>query len=128
MKRIFLPRRQLEQYRSFTRPGLLEEIQHTARSLADARIVQVNATAEGGGVAEILRGMVPLLKDAGLNIDWYVLEAGEDFFRVTKQLHNQLQGEPGELSEQETGVYLRTSEDIYGQMRGLGADLWVIHD
>jgi trehalose synthase len=128
MRKVSAPGRKLTGYKPFVEKDLVEEIQQTARSLRGVRIVQVNATRNGGGVAEILRSLVPLLNDAGLDADWYVLSAEDDFFQVTKRMHNQLQGEPGELSDQERQIYLRTSEQIHRRMSKVEADLWLIHD
>ena len=68
--------------------------------LRGARILHVNATAYGGGVSELLRSSVPLLRDLGLTVDWKVIAGSQEFFRATKALHNALQGA---LAEPERG-------------------------
>ena len=70
----------------------ISEIRDLARPLAGARVLHVNATAFGGGVAEILGALVPLLSDAGLRADWQVMKGTDEFFQVTKAMHNSLQG------------------------------------
>jgi trehalose synthase len=70
----------------------IEEIRELARGLQGARVLHVNATAFGGGVAEILGTLVPLLNDVGLKADWQVIKGADDFFNVTKAMHNSLQG------------------------------------
>jgi trehalose synthase len=69
-----------------------DEILAYARALQGARVLHVNATAFGGGVAEILGTLVPLMNDAGLSADWQVIKGADEFFHVTKAMHNSLQG------------------------------------
>src|SRR5206468_157026 len=99
-----------------------------AKAVRSLRIVHVNATANGGGVAEILRSLVPLLQGLGVETDWFVIEAEEDFFKVTKTLHNQLQGEHGEFTQESIDLYWRTSGLVYEEMCRCQADLWMVHD
>ena len=82
----------LESYRSLIGDDALEEILELAKPLKGARVVKINSTPFGGGVAEILSSFVPLMADVGLSADWQVIRAGDDFFRVTKGMHNSLQG------------------------------------
>jgi trehalose synthase len=82
----------LESYRSSVRPGVIEAIQRDAHPLIGARVLHVNATAYGGGVAEILGSLVPLMRDLGILADWKVTSGTDEFFRVTKAMHNALQG------------------------------------
>jgi trehalose synthase len=63
-----------------------------AAPLRDARVLHVNATAFGGGVAEILGTLIPLMNDIGLTADWQVIKGADEFFNVTKSMHNSLQG------------------------------------
>jgi len=82
----------LEDYRQIIGDERTDEILSLADSLRDARVLHVNATAFGGGVAEILATMVPLFNDVGLHADWQVIKGAEEFFNVTKAMHNSLQG------------------------------------
>jgi trehalose synthase len=86
----------LESYRASVREGAIEAIQRDARALAGARVLHVNATAFGGGVAEILGPLVPLMRDLGIQADWKVIGGSDAFFKVTKAMHNALQGQPFE--------------------------------
>ena len=77
--------------------GIVGEDQiRTVRTLGDKlrgkSVTHVNSTAFGGGVAEILHSMVPLMQDAGLNVHWEVIRGDQNFFNVTKKIHNALQG------------------------------------
>ena len=79
--------------------ALLEELESLARSLKGMRIAHVNATAHGGGVAEILHSLLPLYHGLGIEADWLVLRGEDPFFNVTKQMHNSLQGAPSTLTQ-----------------------------
>ena len=82
----------LELYRPVIGEERTEEILRLADRLRGARVLNVNATAFGGGVAEILGTLVPLMNDIGLAADWQVMKGGDEFFNVTKAMHNSLQG------------------------------------
>jgi trehalose synthase len=107
---------------------MLDALQSQGKELRGVRVCHVNATEAGGGVAELLRSVVPLQRDIGIDSRWYVIEAPNGFFETTKRLHNMLQGEPGELSSAEWDIYCENNERFCREMDGLGADLWVIHD
>ena len=70
------------------------EIHELASGLRGARVLHLNATAFGGGVAELLGTLVPLMKDLGLSTEWQVIHGTDDFFTSTKTMHNALQGAP----------------------------------
>jgi trehalose synthase len=82
----------LQDYEPLIGEERIQEIRDLAAPLAGARVLHVNATAFGGGVAEILSSLVPLMSDVGLQADWQVMKGSEEFFRVTKAMHNALQG------------------------------------
>lgn len=92
--------KRLETYRSAVREGAIEAIQQDAAPLIGARVLHVNATAYGGGVAEILASLVPLMRDIGILADWKVISGTDEFFRVTKAMHNALQGKPYEWTQE----------------------------
>jgi trehalose synthase len=82
----------LEDYRQIIGETPYEEIRALAADLRGARVVHVNATAFGGGVAEILATLVPLMNDVGLAAEWQVIKGADEFFNITKAMHNSLQG------------------------------------
>ena len=82
----------LDDYAAIIGPECIEEIRGLAAPLAGARVLHLNATSFGGGVAEILTTLVPLMTDVGLQADWQVMRGSDDFYQVTKALHNSLQG------------------------------------
>ena len=70
--------------------------QHAGKLLAGRTVWMVNSTALGGGVAQLLRTLLPYWKGAGVDVRWVVLRGSGEFFRVTKRFHNHLQGQPGD--------------------------------
>ncbi len=82
----------LDAYEGIAPPRLLEQLRRVAEPLRGARILHLNATAYGGGVSELLGSVVPLLRDLGIDAEWKVMGGDAEFFRVTKSLHNALQG------------------------------------
>ncbi len=117
----------LDAYQDIVPEAILEGLREQARKLHGARILHVNATAYGGGVSELLRSSVPLLRDLGLAVDWKVIGGRQDFFRATKALHNALQGSSESLSEAERATYLECTRENAELLDG-GYDFVVLHD
>ncbi len=91
----------LQDYSSVMSEEEMAELRALARPLAGARVQHINSTRVGGGVAEILARLVPLLKELGLNARWDVIDGDADFFRVTKMFHNALHGDPADFVERD---------------------------
>jgi trehalose synthase len=117
----------LDSYEGIVPQAIIEGLRGQAKELDGARILHVNATAYGGGVSELLRSSVPLLRDLGLTVDWQVLGGSPDFFRATKALHNALQGAPQSLSDTERKAYSDCTRENAPRLDG-GYDFVVIHD
>jgi trehalose synthase len=100
----------LGDYASLAARGLMDEIRSLAEPLAGKRIVHLSATAFGGGVAELLYTLVPLMQNAGLEAEWRIIRGADDFFNVTKTIHNALQGSPDGLSESHKEIFHRYQE------------------
>lgn len=98
-----------------------------ARQLQNRRVKMVNSTAVGGGVAEILNRLVPLLEDLGVSTRWEVLKGGEQFFAVTKGFHNALHGAPYEGHAEWFDIFLATNRENLHHMQ-FDEDFVVIHD
>jgi trehalose synthase len=81
----------------------------------------------GGGVAEILTRMIPLLGELGVEASWDVIKGNQEFFNVTKAFHNALHGKPEEITRQMLEVFRETTEENLREVR-LGADVIVVHD
>jgi trehalose synthase len=92
LERVPLLEKQLDDYADVVGPETIERIRELARPLEGKRILHINATAYGGGVAELLSTHVPLLRSLGIDAEWQVMHGSDEFFAVTKQVHNGLQG------------------------------------
>src|SRR3954454_11396834 len=97
----------LVDYATIASRGLMEEIRRLAEPLEGKRVVHLSANAFGGGVAEINYTLVPLMADAGLDVEWRVIRGADEFFNVTKAIHNALQGDPRSLGEEEKEIFAR---------------------
>jgi trehalose synthase len=117
----------LDGYRGVAPEHILEELDDQAGALRGARILQVNATAYGGGVSELLRSAVPLLRDLGLDVDWGVISGSQEFFRATKALHNGLQGSSEPLSPADRAAYLDCARENAAALDD-GYDYVIVHD
>ena len=127
--RIDLSSVPFDPYIPLLEPELTEDLQSLVRDLNGSRVIHVNSTPVGGGVAEILRSLVPLSKGLGLDTDWYIVSPPKEFFDVTKKIHNLLQGADGALTDAESETY-----NLYGgaasnlDLAPLAADVWILHD
>ena len=89
--------------------------------------MHISATAFGGGVAEILYTLVPLMKDVGLDVEWQVIYGREEFFNATKLMHNALQGAPEDLTDEQWDTWRRYNEMNARELSG-GWDVVLVHD
>ena len=117
----------LDSYREVTPKGTIEFLQCLADQVRGRRILHVNSTRVGGGVAEILRSLVPLLRDIGVEARWEVITGTEDFFAVTKAFHNSLQGEEQDFTPEMLETYREINRQN-AQGLALDADYVIIHD
>jgi len=106
---------------------LVEEIRVLAEPLQGARVVQVSATAFGGGVAEILYTLIPLMRDVGLDVEWHVIYGREEFFNATKLMHNALQGNPQDLTPEQWDTW-RHYNEMNARELSAGWDVCLVHD
>jgi len=119
--------RPLKQYEPIVGEEVVEEIEGLALPLRGARIAQINATTYGGGVSELLRSIVPLYRGLGIHCDWKLISAEPQFFNVTKDLHNALQGAPYELTQAARETYLECST-LNAQLLEEEYDFIIVHD
>jgi len=98
-----------------------------AERLAGKRIIHVNSTRVGGGVAEILGWMVPLMKELGLDARWEVITGSPEFYKVTKAFHNGLQGLRVTLKKHEFDLHTELNQEN-AQRLDLDADVVFVHD
>ena len=127
LQEVALAQRSLADYTHLAGRGLVAEIRDLADRMQGKRVLHVSATAFGGGVSEILYALVPLMRDVGLDVHWQVILGREEFFNVTKLLHNSLQGDPQPISDQQWEVFeaynAMNAQDLDGDW-----DLVIIHD
>ena len=129
--RVNYPSVSLDDYSALLPRQLLDELTRLAHRFRGLRFVHANSTAQGGGVAEILQSLVPLMNALGVPTERIVVSPEQpEFFQVTKRIHNLLQGADGSLSTEELEVYYRcvgeVAEDIAA--RELEAEVWFLHD
>ncbi len=105
----------------------VEGIRTFAEKIRGSHVCHVNSTSFGGGVAEILHSLVPLMKDVGLDAEWKVIEGSNEFFSVTKTFHNALQGMEVPLEEDLKKIYLEYNRRNAEKLN-LNHDFVVIHD
>lgn len=117
----------LEDYEPIVGPGTIDELRLLGGRLAGKRVVTVNSTAVGGGVAEILNRMVPLCQQLGVDLRWEVMKGGEDFFAVTKRIHNALHGKHEPFTAADRDVFRAATEANLATL-DLAADLVFVHD
>jgi trehalose synthase len=100
----------LADYATIASRGLMDEIRRLAEPLQGKRVAHLSATAFGGGVAEINYSLIPLKRDIGLDVEWRIIRGEDEFFQVTKTIHNALQGNPQGLTLEQEEVYRRFNE------------------
>ncbi len=121
-------RKSLADYASLLSRGLMDEVRRLAEPLEGKRVLHLSATAFGGGVAEILYTLVPLMADAGLEVEWRVMRGADEFFRVTKTIHNALQGDPTGLTEEDVAVFHRYNRETASELDADAYDFVIVHD
>ncbi|MHB8874028.1 MAG: glycosyltransferase [Myxococcaceae bacterium] len=103
------------------------EIRRLASYLKGAKVLHVNSTAVGGGVAEILARLVPLMRDVGLDARWQIFEGSADFFKVTKAFHNALHGADERITPEMYKTFLEAQEENTPLLQR-DCDFYAIHD
>ncbi|WP_233710786.1 glycosyltransferase [Natronococcus pandeyae] len=114
-------------YKSIADDKQLDRLRRLATDLEGVRVLHVNSTANGGGVAEILQSLVPLSNILGINTDWRVMEADKLFFDVTKTMHNGLQGQDVVLADAMKTTYRRETQRNAAALTD-EYDIIVLHD
>src|SRR4051794_40513611 len=124
---VFLAEKHLNDYASLVGRELIDEVRERSARLSGKRILHLSATAFGGGVAEILYTLVPLMSDVGLECQWQVIYGREEVFNATKLMHNALQGNPQDLEEDQWETWLRYNEINARELSG-DWDVCIVHD
>ncbi len=117
-------------YEGIVGPAVLRELRQLGEKLAGTRVVHVNSTREGGGVAEILEWMTPIMKELGLNASWEVINGTPRFFEITKAIHNGLQGAHVDIPVKGWKTYEDVNARNFKRLRPIleAADIVFIHD
>lgn len=119
--------RRIEDYRSIVGDDAVYQIYRKARHLYASHVLNINSTYIGGGVAEMLSSQAPLMNDVGIQAGWRILHGNPNFYEVTKQFHNALQGDPIDFTEDKKRLYFEANGD-FASYTHLLHDLIVIHD
>lgn len=127
LQQVNVGHKALADYATIATRGLMDQIRGLAEPLAGKRVLHLSATAFGGGVAEINYTLIPLMQDAGIETEWRVIHGEDEFFDVTKAIHNALQGQARDLTREE--------QDIFGRYNRMNAealegefDFVIVHD
>jgi trehalose synthase len=110
LQAVNVGRKALADYATIVSRGLMDEILRLAEPVAGKRVVHLSATAFGGGVAEINYTLIPLMADAGLDVEWRIIQGDDEFYDATKTIHNALQGSPQSLTAEQQEVFRRYNE------------------
>jgi trehalose synthase len=127
LQRVPVIPKPVDDYAHVVAVDVLDELRALAVPLRGSRVAHVNATAYGGGVSELLHSLVPLYRGLEIEADWLVIPGDPEFFRVTKRIHNALQGARIRLSRHERDVYVDHNRVVAEQLNR-GYDFVVIHD
>ncbi len=122
----------IEDYIPIVGEERIEELRKLAVKLKGVKLLAVNSTAIGGGVAEMLYSQVPFINQLGLEDEWKVIRGTESFYQVTKTIHNLLQGKRGILTPEMERTYysiLKENADIYAEdYKNYRPDITIVHD
>ena len=105
----------------------IEELKLLASKLKGKKIQHINSTRVGGGVAEMLARIVPLMQELGVDVEWDVIDGNADFFSVTKKFHNALHGRPEIITDKDFDIYLETAR-TYNRTTKINGDIVFVHD
>ena len=121
------PPPKLDDYEPIIGRPELDELRFLARYLRGKSVKMVNSTAVGGGVAEILNRLIPLMNELEVPTKWEVITGGNDFFEITKGFHNALHGGEYNLTKEARDIFMTYNEQNRARMEFV-EDLFVIHD
>ncbi len=127
LQQVPTPAKSLGDYAAVVGAEAIDRLREAAKPFDGARVLNVNSTAFGGGVAELLYTIVPLMRDLGIEADWQLMHAPDEFFVVTKAMHNALQGGPVPWTPEMRSLYLSVSENNAEAFEG-DYDFVIIHD
>lgn len=120
----------LQQYAPIVGEAVIDHLRQLAEPLRGLKVLHVNSTRKGGGVAEILQRLIPLKQDLGLAAGWEVITGDADFFLCTKKMHNTIQGNRETIPERLLNHYESMNAANFERLEGAltDADIVFIHD
>src|SRR5256885_10081016 len=118
----------LERYQPFIGVRATDRLLKKARRLSGLKVLHVNSTRQGGGVAEILSSLTPLMNDVGVTTEWLVIDGSPEFFAFTKDIHNALHGQPIELMPASMMLHRDVAHANGTRGRLSGYDVIIVHD
>jgi len=121
------PRAKIQDYVPIVGRSTIEELRALAERLSGKVLQNINSTFTGGGVAEILTRMVPLLNQLGVDAQWTTIKGYKDFFDVTKKFHNALHGRNEDISSEDFSLFMDVSKKNIEGLKFQG-DIFFIHD
>jgi len=121
-------KKRISDYKPIVGEEAISEIMNLAAGLSGKSCKHINSTREGGGVAEILQNLVPLFNDVGVRAEWDVITGNDEFFKVTKNFHNALQGGDIDLTDEVKRIHISVNEENAKRMSAAGFDFVVNHD
>lgn len=119
--------RAIDEYRGIVGDKVISDIVKMAKNLYGLRVLHINSTYYGGGVAEMLYSLIPLMNDVGVSVDWRILRGTPEFFTITKKFHNAIQGDQINLSDIKKTLYIQNNQDFASYCQ-IDADCVIIHD
>lgn len=117
----------LDDYADIVGVEVIGQLRRLAERLGPRRLVNINSTKTGGGVAEILNRTVPLLNQLGVDTQWEVIQGDRDFFEITKAIHNALQGQKVKFTSDMIDHYREVNRENAKKF-SCEADFVVVHD
>ncbi len=117
----------IDEYIPIVGQSVIDDLKLLGEKLKDKVVQHINSTPVGGGVAEILNRMVPLLRELGVDTRWDVIKGGEQFFAVTKKFHNALHGRAEKITQRDFEIFIETSRKNLENVNTYG-DIVFVHD
>ncbi len=117
----------IDEYAPVVGQAVIDDLRLLSERLRGKVVQHINSTAVGGGVAEILNRMVPLLNDLGVDTRWDLIKGGEQFFGVTKKFHNAIHGQHEEITKRDFETFRETSEQNIRDV-SISGDIVFVHD
>ena len=127
MQDVVLAEKSLADYEPVVGEDIIAELRRMAEPFQGARVLHISSTAYGGGVAEMLHTLIPLMRSAGLDANWRIISGTDEFFTVTKSMHNALQGMELDLTPAMKAAYLHSNVDNAVYFEG-NYDFIIVHD